>query len=177
MSGGVSERVHDPADRTQHMIAAWIEANMGGKLVALERQGRWRPAWYGTVRMPDGDRPIYVRGERSTKGSGFTLEREYTIHRLCEEGGIKAPHLCGFIPELPAIVMDRVRGRHDLRHAASEQDRESVRRQLAREMAKMHKLATAPFIAAGFYCPASATETTLAFYSHAMNSPRPVDLR
>ena len=83
------------------------------------------------------------------------------------------PHLYGFIPELPAIVMERVRGRHDLRHAASEEDRQSVRRQLAREMAKMHKLDTAPFIEAGFHCPQTPIETTLAFYSHATRSARP----
>lgn len=175
MSTEASEIDREPVDGIEQTIAAWIEAAMGGKLVSLERQGRWRPAWYGTVRMPDGDQAIYVRGERSTKGSGFTLEREYRIHKLCEQGGIKVPHLYGFIPELPAIVMERVRGRHDLRHAASEQDRESVRRQLACQMAKMHKLDTAPFIAAGFHCPATPIETTLAFYSHAMNSPRPAN--
>ena len=162
-------------DETEQAIADWVSSEMGGELVDLERQGRWRPAWYGTVRTAAGVLPIYVRGERSTSGSGFPLEREYTIHRLCEEGGIKVPHLYGFIAELPAMVMERVRGRHDLRHAESENDRESVRRQLAREMAKMHKLDTAPFIAAGFHCPETPTETTLAFYSHAMKAPRPAN--
>lgn len=162
-------------DEIERTIAVWITANMGGELIALERQGRWRPAWYGTVRTPDGNREIYVRGERSTHGSGFSLEREYTIHRLCEQGGIKVPRLHGYIAELPAIVMERVRGQHDLRHAASEEDRESVRRQLVREMAKMHKLDTSPFIAAGFHYPETPTETTLAFYSHAMKSPRPAN--
>ncbi|MCB2046886.1 MAG: phosphotransferase [Novosphingobium sp.] len=163
------------AEQAENVIGEWIASNMGGELVALERQGRWRPAWYGTVRTSEGEREIYIRGERSTSGSGFNLKREYAIHRLCEQGGIKVPQLYGFIEDLPAIVMERVRGRHDLRHAASEEDRESVRRQLAREMAKMHKLDTAPFIAAGFHCPQSPIETTLAFYSHAMNSPRPAN--
>ena len=52
----------------ERTIANWIEDKLGGDLIALERQGRWRPAWYGTVRTGDGDKQVYIRGDRSHEG-------------------------------------------------------------------------------------------------------------
>lgn len=71
-------------------------------------------------------------------------------------------------------MMHRVPGRHDLRHARSEDDRQAVRRQLAREMAKMHKLDIGPFRKAGLPCPETPLDTTLAYFRQAEAYPRPV---
>jgi aminoglycoside phosphotransferase (APT) family kinase protein len=158
----------------EQIICNWIEKNIGGKVINLERQGRWRPAWFVDVSIGNDTRQLYVRGaRRSNFNAGLSLEREYNIHELLESGGIKVAHLHGYIPEIPAFVMDKVPGRHDLRHAASESDRQAVRRQLAREMAKMHRLDTTPFREAGLHYPATPLETTLAAFEEAYSRPQP----
>lgn len=154
---------------TRRVLEAWVAREMGGGLTRLERQGRWRPAWFGTVRTGDGEQRIYVRGDRTNTGTAsFTLEREYRVLRLLEEGGVKVPHVFGYIPELPVIVMEEVRGVHDLRNARSEAERESVRRQLAGEMARMHALAIEPFVEAGLIRPESPVAATMAYYDQAV---------
>lgn len=165
------EECHLPTDsdsQVRDILAAWVGREMGGTLTRLERQGRWRPAWFGTVRTGEGEKGIYVRGDRTSTGTAsFTLEREYHVHRLLEEGGVKVAHIYGYVPEIPAIVMEQVRGIHDLRNAGSEADRESVRRQLASEMARMHALDIRPFIEVGLECPESPVEATMSYYRQA----------
>jgi hypothetical protein len=104
------------------------------------------------------------------------LEREFKVHSLLEAGGIKVAKVYGMIPGADAYVMDRVPGRHDLRHAMNEDDRQAVRRQLAREMAKMHRLDIEPFLRAGLPCPDTPLQTTLAYFHQAEAYPRSAPL-
>jgi aminoglycoside phosphotransferase (APT) family kinase protein len=165
-----------PDEDRARAIVRWIERTLGGEVIGFERQGRWRPAWFVDVKVGANTKQLYVRGAREVSNGLSVLKREYAIHRLLEDGGIKVAHVYGEIAEADAYVMDKVPGRSDLRHADREQDRESVRRQLAREMAKMHKLDIEPFCEAGMPCPSTALDTTLAYYHEAENYPRPAKL-
>ena len=31
---------------TERRLAQWLEKNIGGNVTSMERQGRWRPAWF-----------------------------------------------------------------------------------------------------------------------------------
>jgi aminoglycoside phosphotransferase (APT) family kinase protein len=162
----------DNAERLQ-VIIAWIEAATGKRVVRVERQGRWRPAWFVRIDGAEERAGLYVRGARLVSNGREVLEREYRIHRLLEAGGVRVAHVYGMVPDADAYVMECVPGRHDLRHAASEEDRLAVRRQLAGEMAKMHKLDIAPFVEAGLPCPQTPLETTEAYFRQAEGYHRP----
>lgn len=159
----MDERVKTP-DPAETTIARWIERNVGGEVVRLERQGRWRPAWYVDVIKDGLTRQLYVRGERTENFLPYSLAREYRVHGLLEAGGVRTPHLHGFIDELPGVVMDRVPGRSNLGTAERESNREAVRRQLVEQMALMHSLPVEPFIEAGLRAPVSPRAITLSFF-------------
>ena len=41
---------------------AWVEETLGGRLVSVERQERWRPSWFGSVQAV----PPEARRERGS---------------------------------------------------------------------------------------------------------------
>jgi aminoglycoside phosphotransferase (APT) family kinase protein len=168
----ISSRLTADEERVRALVN-WIETNLGGEVVAVDRHGRWRPAWFVDVKTGAEKKRLYVRGARQVSNGLAVLEQEYAIHRLLEAGGVRVAHVYGKIAEADAYVMDKVPGRHDLRYAASEEDREAVRRQLAREIAKMHKLDIAPFLEAGLPCPEDPLDITLAYFNVAEKYPRP----
>jgi aminoglycoside phosphotransferase (APT) family kinase protein len=157
-------------------ILDWIESRTGSQVVGVERQGRWRPAWFVDVTNGRDTTSLYVRGARQVSNGMEVLEREFKVHSLLEAGGIKVAKVYGMVPGADAYVMDRVPGRHDLRHALNDGDRQAVRRQLAREMAKMHKLDIEPFLKAGLPCPETPLDTTLAYFHQAQAYHRPARL-
>jgi aminoglycoside phosphotransferase (APT) family kinase protein len=148
---------------SERIITDWIESRIGGRVGRIERQGRWRPAWHVDVVQNGAIRPLYVRGERMEQHR-YSLAREYQIHRLLEEGGVRTAHVHGYIDDLPAIVMDRVPGRPDLRTADNDADREAIRVQFVEQMALMHGLDVAPFRALGMHAPDTPRDVTLSFF-------------
>ncbi len=73
---------------------ARVEQLVGGRVVAAERQARWRPAWFLTLER-DGEKvPVYFRGDRGQgQGGGEVLERELAVLRILADHGIPAPHV------------------------------------------------------------------------------------
>jgi aminoglycoside phosphotransferase (APT) family kinase protein len=157
-------------------ILSWIESTTDSQVERVERQGRWRPAWFVDVSRGPDTTSLYVRGARQVSNGMEVLEREFKVHSLLEAGGIKVARIYGMVPGADAYVMDRIPGRHDLRHAMSNDDRRAVRRQLAREMAKMHKLDIEPFVEAGLPCPETPLDTTLAYFHQAEEYHTPARL-
>ncbi len=98
----VSGPVEDP------VIDAWISAHIG-PVRTLERQQRWRPAWFVTAERDGQDVRLYVRGDR--EGFGFaTVSAEAAVLRAMEAHGIPVPHIYGEIPDASAVVMDWLPG-------------------------------------------------------------------
>ncbi len=90
------------------VIEAWIAANIG-PVRTIERQQRWRPAWFVTAARDDQEIRLYVRGDR--EGFGFaTVSAEAAVLRTMEAHGIAVPHIHGEIPEASAVVMDWLPG-------------------------------------------------------------------
>lgn len=153
-------------DADEKIIRAWIEQEIGPVLY-MEREGRWRPAWFVDAQGEDGLKSLYVRGARGGRWPLRPLSYEARVHRIFEEQGIKVPHLYGFIEDVPAMVMDRAPGRPNLSTAASEADRQRLREQLADQMRLIHELDPALIEEAGAIMPVGSKAITLSAYRDA----------
>lgn len=156
----------DPAADADAIVARWIEQHIG-PVRSLERQGRWRPAWFAEAAGPDGPVALYVRGDRG--GDVLTqpqpLSFELKVQQLFLESGLKVPRIHGYIDEIPAIVMDRVPGQADLRSAGGEAELQNITSQFIDQMILMHDVDPVKMEACGAPRPADAEALTLAYYS------------
>ena len=79
-------------------------------MTRVERQPRWRPAWFVDATGPSETFSLYVRGERLDARIGFDLHHEMRLQDLLGSQGIPVPRVHGWIDEPTAYVMDRVDG-------------------------------------------------------------------
>lgn len=145
-------------------IRRWFETNLGAQVTRIERQGRWRPAWYVDADKGGEALQCYVRGERTESFLPYGLQREHTIHELLEEGGVRVAHIYGFIDDLPGTVMARVSGAPNLGTSQNEAHRQSVLHQLAEQMTLMHRLDPRPFAEAGLDLAQEPRAVTLSLF-------------
>ena len=130
----------------------WVERELKGKVCNLQRQGRWRPAWYFDLERDGETLPLYFRGDRGhTDGErvASVLDHEANIYRVLEANGLPVPHVHAMCPEPSGIVMDRCPGSFNL---ATLDDREQARAILEHYielLAKMHAIEPAQFEAYG----------------------------
>ena len=129
-------------------IAAWVEANIGGRIVRAARQPRWRPVWFLDVERDGELLELYVRGDRLDFGGAFPFEHEMLCQRLLEEQGIPVPHVYGWIDKPRAFVTDRALGRPDFT-GVPESERDAVVDDYLGVLARMHALDVEPFARAG----------------------------
>jgi aminoglycoside phosphotransferase (APT) family kinase protein len=142
---------------------AEVERLVGGRVVAAERQARWRPAWYLDVERGGERVPVYFRGDRGEGQQAiYGLEREADVLRVLEAHGIPVPHVFGFCPDPRGIVMERRPGRANLATAESEAERCSVLDHYVEILVEMHRIDPAAFEAIGLRRPANAAELGLA---------------
>jgi aminoglycoside phosphotransferase (APT) family kinase protein len=152
-------------DGDQDRVVEWIEAKIGGRVARVERQPRWRPAWYVDVERDGASVPLYVRGDRGAAyGSVFPLEQERVILQVLEAHGIPVPHVHGMCPDPLAIVMDRVPGRVDLSTADSEDERRAVLDHYVELLARMHAIPVAEVAALGIERPDDPTRLALVLF-------------
>lgn len=157
-------------DLTPETIA-WVERVSGGSVVAVERQGRWRPHFFVDVKRPDGEVvPLLVRFPRDPEliaGSAFLshydLAHEAGVLEALQATSINVPRYYGFDPSTPAILMARVEGTNDF----AEIDAEDRRRLLREYFRNLHELHSMPVDAAamealGFAVPQGAEELAFA---------------
>src|SRR3954463_3488259 len=129
-------------------IIEWIQANIGGEVVGIVRQPRWRPVWWVDVAV-DGERiELCVRGDRIDMSLIFPLDHEMRLQAVMHDQGIPVAKVHGWIDEPMAYVMDRVHGRNDF-EKATDAERESVVDDYLQILARLHQLPLAPFIDAG----------------------------
>jgi len=162
--GSVARSLVGEAD--DRIVRDWIEREIG-PVLSLEREGRWRPAWFAKAQSPTGIKRLYVRGARGGRWPARPLSYEARVHKVFEEQGIKVPHLYGYIQEVPALVMDRVPGRPNLSTAASAADRQRLREQLADQMRLIHEIDPMLIVDAGAVMPTDPKATSLSAYRDA----------
>jgi aminoglycoside phosphotransferase (APT) family kinase protein len=163
-------------------VRDWLERELGGTVVAFERQQRWRPAWFATLFRDGAAESFYVRGSR---GGNFpemiTLAQEAEVNRVLFRHGVPVPRVHGMVDDPPAIVMDRLPGRVNLARAADDAERAAVLDAYVEAMRRMHAIDVREFGAIGLRVPADnrgATlnlyETGAANYRKAKSAPSPM---
>ncbi len=146
---------------------AWIEREVGGAIVAAERQPRWRPAWFLDLVRSGQTLPLYFRGDRGAADHGvYPLEHEMAVLQVLERHEIPVPHVYGFCPEPRGIVMARSPGRANLATAESDAERRAVLDEYVDVLARMHRIDPAHFEAVGLARPATPEALGLGDFDH-----------
>jgi aminoglycoside phosphotransferase (APT) family kinase protein len=139
-------------------VRQWLEANLGGTVVDIRRQPRWRPVWFADVER-DGERlELVVRGDRTDMPLIFPLAHEMTLQDQLHRHGIPTPAVHGWIDDPMAYVMDRVGGQQDFT-GTSDADRAGAVDDYLQILARMHTLDVEPFAAAGVMRAASPEQS------------------
>jgi aminoglycoside phosphotransferase (APT) family kinase protein len=170
----------DAAD--EEALRRYIEKATGGRVIGMTRQARWRRAWYADVEIDGASVPLYVRGDRMSDVMPFPdLKREADILSALEAQGVLTPHIYGYCQAPSAIVMAAVPGSRNVAEAADDEERRSIGRQYIEEVARMHRVDVAPFVAAGVDLPRSAEDIALAglnayypLYQRVKKKPEPL---
>lgn len=152
------------------VIIDWFRTARGEAVVALERQTRWRPVWFVTVKNPGAGngqpREFVVRGDRTDMPLIFPLRHEMAFQAVLHDHDIPVPEVLGWIDQLPAYVMERVRGQEHFPNT-SDADRAAAVDDYLSILARIHALPIAPFVEAGIHRaddPMDAGTTGLARY-------------
>lgn len=152
----------DYTDAGERKLRAFVEDLMGAKIVHMERQVRWRPAWFADVERDGKLLHLHLRGDREGDVAIFPeLKREADVMRVLGEQGINVPRIYGFCEDPPCIVMDALPGSRSMADAANDAVRRSIAREYMAEVVAMHRLPVAPFVAAGVHLPQGAEAIAL----------------
>jgi len=152
-----------PPSEAWRRAFAWIETELGGRIVRAERQPRWRPAWDLDLERDGVLVPLYFRGQRGEAAPGDTaLEHEMRVLQVLERHGIPVPHVHAFCPAPRGIVMDRSPGRANLASADDDRQREAVLDHYMELLSRMHRIDVSEFEAIGLARPVGARAIGLA---------------
>lgn len=141
-------------------LAAWIERNIG-RVVRMELQPRWRPAWLVDAEQDGKILPLYVKGAREVHAL-VPVRQEGAALDIMHRNGIPAPKQYGYCAEVDAIVMQRLAGESRLETIADPAVRDSVADQYVQALAQFHQLDPTLFAAAGFAMPDDPAKLRLA---------------
>ena len=136
----------------ERLLTGWIERNIG-KVVRLTPEARWRPAWTADAEKDGRIVPLYIKGPREVEPMA-PVRLEGAALDVLHRHGIPAPAQYGYIPEIDAIVMERLDGQSRLENIADIAERDSVADQYVQAMVRFHALDPQLFIDAGFTPPA-----------------------
>lgn len=151
---------------TDEKVSCWLERELGGNVVLIERQERWRAAWFVDIVRDGTVRRYYVRGSR---GGNFreliTLRQEADVNRVLYAHGVPVPRVYGMMDDPPAIVMDRLPGRVSLASADDDAERDAVLDQYIEAMWRMHEIDVEEFEAIGLPVPGDNRGAALNLYA------------
>src|SRR5574340_610238 len=141
----------------------WVERELGGRVVGIERQPRWRPAAHLDLERNGEILPLYFRGDRGSSDHGvYPLEHEMRVLQVLEANGIPVPHIYGFCPDPRGIVMERCAGRPVAQLVAEDAGtRQAVFDDYIDILARMHQIDPAEFEKVGVVRPHQAKEMAL----------------
>jgi hypothetical protein len=129
-------------------VSEWLRGNIGGEVVRIVRQPRWRPVWFADVERDGEILELCVRGDRIDMTLIFPLDHEMRLQSIMHEHDIPTPKVYGWIDDPMAYVMTRVPGANDFEKSTDE-ERSSVVDDYLNILARLHKLDIAPFVEGG----------------------------
>src|SRR4051794_38936547 len=153
----------DPDDDIR-AITSWLTANVGGTVVRVTRQPRWRPVWFADVERDGEVLELCVRGDRLDMPLIFPLDHEMRLQATMHDHGIPAAKVYGFIDKPLAYVMDRVGGQPDFAKSTDAQ-REAVVDDYLQVLARLHALDIGPFVENGVMRAPSPEESGMFGFS------------
>lgn len=160
-SESTENSIYGPAGEAK--LRSFVEQVTGGRVVTMERQIRWRPAWFAQVERDGKQFRVHVRGDRLSDVMPFPeLRREAEIIDALHTHGIPVPRIYGVSEDPPAIVMEALVGTRDVSQAASDAERSEIAMQYIVAVAAMHKLPAEVFVERGIGLPVGETEIALA---------------
>jgi phosphotransferase family enzyme len=143
-------------------LTRWVEANLGGRVVRVERIARWRPAWDLDVELAGHLVPLHARGEREANFAvPYRIADEAPIHDLLEAQGLPVPHAYGLCPEPYALVMGRLAGAVDLTFAADDDERRELIEEYLALLPRIYGISEDALRAAGFELGDTAEDVAL----------------
>jgi aminoglycoside phosphotransferase (APT) family kinase protein len=151
------------SDDGSDLVAAWLAANLGGQVVDIRRQPRWRPVWFATVERDGEVLELCIRGERTDMPMIFPLEHEMRLQALMHDHDIPTARVYGWVDEPAAYVMDRVTGRPDFAER-TDAERDAVVDDYLHVLARLHALDVAPFVEGGILGASDRPGTTAGTY-------------
>jgi aminoglycoside phosphotransferase (APT) family kinase protein len=135
-------------DRTDEHLADWFREHLGGTVVGIRKQARWRPVWFVDVERGGEQSTIMVRGDRTDAAPLFPLEHEMIFQQLLEADGIPVAHVYGWSDDPRAFVIDVVPGENHF-DAATDEQRAAVMDEYMGILARIHQLDPEPYVRAG----------------------------
>ena len=144
-------------------ITKWIEEALGSRVISVQREGRWRPAWYAEVERDRQSASLYIRGDRG-HGFSYPIEREAATLQLFERHGIPVPHVHGVMEHPKAIVMDKVPGEQQLSGISHPGAQNEVIDAYLDQLVRVHAIPLDDATAAGLEVPTDAAGVQLAFH-------------
>jgi aminoglycoside phosphotransferase (APT) family kinase protein len=155
-------------DGPEAKLRRWIEQRLEAKVLSMERQARWRPAWFVEAETAQGRLPLYVRGRREqAELLFFPLAHEAEVLSVLHAAGIPSPRIYGLCAEPEAIVMDRMPGRPDLATADSKEEAAAALLDFIPILARMHALPPEDFLKApGLRMPRDERELAFTMFDH-----------
>jgi aminoglycoside phosphotransferase (APT) family kinase protein len=147
-------------------LLAWVEQQLGGRVVRNERQGErrsgGRPAFFIDVETPDGLVRTYARMSRGpTQSPFFTLEREQAVLEELHGAGIAVPEPLGLCPDPEGLLLECLAGEDDYCAIDDDAQRDAIDRAFVSELAKVHAIDAERFAARGLALPRSAEDFAL----------------
>jgi aminoglycoside phosphotransferase (APT) family kinase protein len=151
---------HESEQDEDTAVRAWVESNLG-RVVAIDRQARWRPAWYVDAEIGSEIVSLYVRGARSGLSGAAPPTQEGHFLTVLEQHGIPVPHVYGSIEHPEAVVMGKLAGRPNLATAEDEAQRTAVLSDYVDALARIHAIPPDAFAGAGLTAPMTTSELLL----------------
>ena len=146
------------ADNDIRAITEWLTANVGGDVVRISRQPRWRPVWFADVEHDGEVLELCIRGDRTDMPLIFPLDHEMRLQSTMHDHGIPTAKVYGWINEPMAYVMARVPGRNDFEQT-TDAEHDAVIDDYLHILARLHALDIGPFVDAGIMRAARPEES------------------
>ena len=148
-------------------IFPWIEAQLGGRIIRRERQGResgGRYAWFVDLEVEGREIKTYVRGTRDDSFSYvqiYSTAREAKILKILHEQGVPVPEVLAFHEDPQAAVLAHVEGRDNFNLVTDPAERDSIAEHFLEILAQLHSVDIGLFEKAGVTIPETPEEIAL----------------
>lgn len=141
-------------------LRSWIERELGGRVLRMERQPRWRPAWWVDFERDGARLELVIRGDRTDVPGVFPLEHEMKLQQLLDAHGIPVAKVYGWCGDPRAFAIARVPGENHF-EGVSDSERDAVMDDYMAILANMHALDVRPFAEAGIARAATPQQSGL----------------